>query len=183
MFFNDTRMKTFFRIAVILFLLVLVVLVGTYLTLTNAGFQKGLVERQLPAGSSIESIHVTTSKVTLKGLVWILENGTRVQIESLNTPFKPLAAVFDQTIKAGLVQVEGLRVDLPAVVEPNASSRASNDSLDDPLADDMPDTLSVAESPPANPIEWLIAMGDFEWLFDIDGIDIEGVIYDGRAAQ
>jgi hypothetical protein len=176
-------MKTFFRIAVILFLLVLVVLAGTYLTLTNAGFQKGLVERQLPAGSSIESIHVTASKVTLTGLVWILEDGTRVQIESLDTPFKLLAAVFDQTIKAGLVQVEGLRVDLPAVVEPNASSRASTDSLDDPPADDMPDTLSVAESPPANPIEWLVAMGDFEWLFDIDGIDLEGVIYDGRAAQ
>ena len=154
-------MKTFFRIAVILFLLVLVVLAGTYLTLTNAGFQKGLVERQLPAGSSIESIHVTASKVTLTGLVWILEDGTRVQIESLDTPFKLLAAVFDQTIKAGLVQVEGLRVDLPAVVEPNASSRASTDSLDDPPADDMPDTLSVAESPPANPIEWLVAMGDF----------------------
>ena len=183
MFFNDTRMKTFFRIAVILFLLVLVVLVGTYLTLTNAGFQKGLVERQLPAGSSIESIHVTTSKVTLKGLVWILENGTRVQIESLNTPFKPLAAVFDQTIKAGLVQVEGLRVDLPAVVEPNASSRASTDSDDDPPPTDLPDTLSLEESHTANPIERLIAMGDFEWLFDIDGIDIEGVIYDGRAAQ
>lgn len=177
-------MKTFFRSAVILFLLVLVVLAGTYLTLTNAGFQKGLVERQLPAGSSIESIHVTTSKVTLTGLVWILEDGTRVQIESLDTPFKPLAAVFDQTIKAGLVQVEGLRVDLPAVVEPNASSRASTDSVDDPPATDMPDnTLPVAESPTANPIEWLIAMGDFEWLFDIDGIDIEGVIYDGRAAQ
>ncbi|MDA8736668.1 hypothetical protein N9M57_04735, partial [Opitutales bacterium] len=176
-------MKTFFRIAVILFLLVLVVLVGTYLTLTNAGFQKGLVERQLPAGSSIESIHVTTSKVTLKGLVWILENGTRVQIESLNTPFKPLAAVFDQTIKAGLVQVEGLRVDLPAVVEPNASSLASTDSDDDPPPTDLPDTLSLEESHTASPIERLIAMGDFEWLFDIDGIDIEGVIYDGRAAQ
>ena len=176
-------MKTFFRIAVILFLLVLVVLAGTYLTLTNAGFQKGLVERQLPAGSSIESIHVTTSKVTLTGLVWILEDGTRVQIESLDTPFKPLAAVFDQTIKAGLVQIEGLRVDLPGVVEPNASSSASTDSVDDPPATDMPDTLSVTESPTANPIEWLIAMGDFEWLFDIDGIDIEGVIYDGRAAQ
>lgn len=183
MFFNDTRMKTFFRIAVILFLLVLVVLVGTYLTLTNAGFQKGLVERQLPAGSSIESIHVTASKVTLTGLVWILENGTRVQIESLDTPFKPLAAVFDQTIKAGLVQVEGLRVDLPAVVEPNASSRASTDSDGDPPVTDLPDTLSLEESHTANPIEWLIAMGDFEWLFDIDGIDIEGVIYDGRAAQ
>ena len=183
MFFNDTRMKTFFRIAVILFLLVLVVLAGTYLTLTNAGFQKGLVERQLPAGSSIESVHVTTSKVTLTGLVWILENGTRVQIESLNTPFKPLAAVFDQTIKAGLVQVEGLRVDLPAVVEPNASSLASTDSDDDPPPTDLPDTLSLEESHTANPIEWLIAMGDFEWLFDIDGIDIEGVIYDGSAAQ
>ena len=183
MFFNDTRMKTFFRIAVILFLLVLVVLAGTYLTLTNAGFQKGLVERQLPAGSSIESIHVTASKVTLTGLVWILENGTRVQIESLYTPFKPLAAVFDQTIKAGLVQVEGLRVDLPAVVEPNASSLASTDSDDDPPPTDLPDTLSLEESHTANPIEWLIAMGDFEWLFDIDGIDIEGVIYDGSAAQ
>ena len=183
MFFNDTRMKTFFRIAVILFLLVLVVLAGTYLTLTNAGFQKGLVERQLPAGSSIESIHVTASKVTLTGLVWILENGTRVQIESLNTPFKPLAAVFDQTIKAGLVQVEGLRVDLPAVVEPNASSLASTDSDDDPPPTDLPDTLSLEESHTASPIERLIAMGDFEWLFDIDGIDIEGVIYDGSAAQ
>jgi len=42
---------------------------------------------------------------------------------------------------------------LPAVVEPNASSRASTDSVDDPPATDMPDnTLPVAESPTANPI-------------------------------
>ena len=119
-------MKTLFRIFAVLFVLLLIACVGGYFILTNAGFQKSLVERQLPAGSSIESIHVTTGQVTLSGLILMLPDGTRVEVGGVDTAFEPLAAVFDQTIKMGVLQVEGLRVDLPTVNEPTiAASRSA----------------------------------------------------------
>ncbi|MDG1241278.1 MAG: hypothetical protein P8P52_01825 [Opitutae bacterium] len=174
-------MKTLFRIAVVLFILLLVTLVGGYLTLTNAGFQKRLVERQLPEGSSIESIHVTTTQVTLSGLLLILPDGTRVQVSAVDTAFDPLAAVFDQTIKMGVLQVEGLRVDLPVVAEPKPSGRPSVD-VRVPRVEAVPD-LATASEPAANPLEALYALGDFKWLLDIEGIAVEGVIHDGNGSM
>jgi hypothetical protein len=173
-------MKILFRIFVVLFVLLLVALVGGYFTLTNAGFQKGLVEGQLPEGSSIESIHVTTGKVTLSGLVLMLPDGTRVQVGAVDTAFEPLAAVFDQTIKTGILQVEGLRVDLPVAAEPTASGVTSTGT-----SAPRPEPASegpTATEPAANPMEALYALGDFEWLLDIEGIALEGVIHDGQGS-
>ena len=174
-------MKTLFRIFAVLFVLLLIALVGGYFTLTNAGFQKGLVQGQLPEGSSIDAIHVTTGKVTLSGLVLMLPDGTRVQVGAVDTAFEPLAAVFDQTIKMGVLQVEGLRVDLPVVAEPTPSGRPSTD-VREPRDESAPESPAATE-PAANPLEALYALGDFEWLLDIEGIALEGVIHDGKGSM
>ncbi|CAA6694537.1 Unannotated [Lentimonas sp. CC10] len=178
-------MKTLFRIVAVLFVLLLVALVGGYFTLTNAGFQKSLVEGKLPAGSSIEAIHVTTSKVTLSGLVLMLEDGTRVQVGAVDTAFEPLAAVFDQTIKMGVLTVEGLRVDLPTVTAPTPSGGvATSTGSHEPKVDSAPaPPAPAAEEAAMNPMDALAAMGDFEWLLDIDGIALEGVIHDGKGSK
>ena len=177
-------MKTLFRIFVVLFVLLIVALVGGYFVLTNAGFQKKLVESKLPAGSSIESIHVTTGKVTLSGLVLMLEDGTRVQVGALDTAFEPLAAAFDQTIKMGVLRVEGLRVDLPKVAAPTSSGGGSSPSAHEPQVESAPTAPAAGgEGEAMSPMEMLAAMGDFEWLLDIEGINLEGVIHDGQGSQ
>lgn len=175
-------MKTLFRIFAVLFVLLVVALVGGYFTLTNAGFQKSLVEGKLPAGSSIESIHVTTGQVTLSGLVLMLEDGTRVQVGAVDTAFEPLAAVFDQTIKMGVLQVEGLRVDLPTVTAPTPSGAVTATKPGEPQVESAP-TAPEAEEAATNPMDALAAVGDFEWLLDIEGIQLEGVIHDGKGSK
>ena len=176
-------MKSLFRIFAVLFVLLLIALVGGYFILTNAGVQKSLVERQLPAGSSIESIHVTTGQVTLSGLILMLPDGTRVEVGGVDTAFEPLAAVFDQTIKMGVLQVEGLRVDLPTVTEPTiAASRSAAGR--EPRVETAPSTPAAAEPEAStNPMEVLNALGHFEWLLDIDEIDFEGEIHDGQGSM
>ena len=174
-------MKTLFRIFAVLFVLLLIALVGGYFTLTNAGFQKGLVEKQLPAGSSIESIHVTTGKVMLSGLVLMLEDGTRIEVGAVDTAFEPLAAVFDQTIKMGVLQVEGLRVDLPAMVEPTVAPSTS--TRREPRVEAAPSSAPASAEGSTNPMEALNALGAFEWLLDIEGINLEGVVHDGQGSS
>ncbi|MEZ7843697.1 MAG: hypothetical protein QMB33_06365, partial [Opitutales bacterium] len=176
-------MKTLFRIFAVLFVLLLIAFVGGYFILTNAGFQKSLVERQLPAGSSIESIHVTTGQVTLSGLILMLEDGTRVEVGTVDTAFEPLAAVFDQTIKMGVLQVEGLRVDLPTVTEPTVAASRSTAGRE-PRVETAASTPAATEPEAStNPMEVLNALGHFEWLLDIDGIDFEGEIHDGQGSM
>ncbi|HAQ58131.1 MAG TPA: hypothetical protein DCR32_03815, partial [Opitutae bacterium] len=176
-------MKTLFRIFAVLLVLLLIALVSGYFILTNAGFQKSLVERQLPEGSSIGSIHVTTTQVTLSGLILMLEDGTRVEVGTVDTAFEPLAAVFDQTIKMGVLQVEGLRVDLPTVTEPTVAAGLST-AEGEPRLETVPSTPTATESEAStNPMEALNALGNFEWLLDIDGIDFEGVIHDGQGSM
>lgn len=177
-------MKTLFRIFAVLFVLLLIAVVGGYFTLTNAGFQKSLVESKLPEGSSVEAIHVTTGKVTLSGLVLMLPDGTRVQVGAVDTEFEPLAAVFDQTVKLGVLQVEGLRVDLPVASAPTASVESTAPVSGQPDAVPAPEPApSTSSEPAANPMEALYALGDFEWLLDIDGIALEGVVHDGQGSM
>ncbi len=176
-------MKTLFRIFAVLVVLLLIALVGGYFILTNASVQKSLVERQLPAGSSIESIQVTTGQLTLSGLILMLPDGTRVEVGGVDTAFEPLAAVFDQTIKMGVLQVEGLRVDLPTVTEPTVAASRSAAGRE-PRVETAPSTPSATEPEASTkPMEVLNALGHFEWLLDIDQIDFKGEIHDGQGSM
>jgi len=175
-------MKTLFRIFAVLFVLCLITFVGGYFILISFGIPQSLVESQLPEGSSIESIHVTTTQVTLSGLVLMLEDGTRVEVGTVDTAFEPLAAVFGQTIKMGVLQVEGLRVDLPVETESSVAGSSMAESVS--RVETAPATRSADEEGARSiPMETLNALGNFGWLLDIDGIDFEGVIYDGQGSM
>lgn len=174
-------MKTVLRILIVCLVLVLVILVGGYVALMNPGVQKRLVEGRLPEGSSIESIHVTMGQVSVLGLVWVFADGTRVRLGAVDAAFEPLAAVFKQTIKTGLIQVKDLRIERPAVtVTPVSIVRSS--------AVPPPHAGPASESPAApqvaiNRIEDLYALGNFKWLFDVEGIALEALIDDGNGGQ
>jgi hypothetical protein len=183
-------MKILFRILAVFFVLLLVVLVAGYFTLTNAGFQKRIVEQQLPEGSSVDSIHVTTGKVTLSGLTLLLDDGTRIEIGTVDTPFDLMASIFNQTIKMGEFELVGLRVDLPTASVASASSptesganQAGDGSSAVPTVVTQPSSSSTVEEASTNPMDALQALGNFDWLLDIDGIHIDGVIDDGKGSQ
>jgi hypothetical protein len=174
-------MKTLFRIFVVLFVLLLTALAAGYLTLTNAGFQKRLVERKLPSGSSIETIHVTMNQLTMSGLVLMLEDGTRVEVGAVNTTFDPLSAVFDQTIKTGILQVQGVSVHL-SEGEKAMGTDGLQTRLDEPSLELASVPASTTEASPY-PVALLNDLGYSKWLFDIDGIEFDGVIHDGQGSQ
>jgi hypothetical protein len=184
-------MKTFSRIIVVFFILLIAVVVGGYFALTNPNIQKRLIEGRLPEGSSLMAVEVTMSHLRLSGLVVLLPDGTKVKMAKLDTAFSPLAAVFESTINLGALQVEGLRVDLPsqgvrpmppsvlvsnsgavATVEPAApaTSRAESSSS----------SSSSSSSPPS---AILYGLGDLEWLFDIESITVDGLLKDGQGTS
>lgn len=174
-------MKALLRIGRLCLLLLLLLGLGGYLVLTHPGVQQRLLERRLPVGSSIESIHVTMGQLSVSGLVWHLADGTRVRIGTLETTFKPFAALFKQTIQTGLIQVKDMRIERPGVSlmpapKVSASTRSASPA--------EPPTESYVVSPPATkPLDHLHALKHFEWLLDIEGIHLEGLIDDGDGGQ
>ena len=175
-------MKTLFRIIAVLFLLLLVVSAAGYFILTNAGVQKRLLEAKLPAGSSIERVHVTTGQLQIQGLVLRLPDGTCVKLGSLDTAFDPLAAVFEQTIKLGALQIQDLQVDLtdPAGQAVAPSTEGQRVPAATPVESSASDT-AVAER--SDPMEALYALSNFEWLLEVERIALNGEINDGKGTR
>jgi len=68
-------MKTLLKIFLVLFVLVLVLVGAGLFILTRPGVQKKLVESQLPEGSSIRTVRVTTSSLELSELKLALPDG------------------------------------------------------------------------------------------------------------
>lgn len=184
-------MKTFFKILLVLFVLVLL-LVGTGLfILSRPGVQKKLVESQLPEGSSIRTVRVTTSSLELSELKLALPDGTQVRLATLDTDFKPLDALMNQTIKLGALNVDGLVVEIPqsliqaptssdpVVDQPGVSAASAGESSD------MARPAKADTSPKAggSPVDALYAMGQFDWLFDIDSIQLNGELRDGAGSS
>ncbi|HKK17079.1 MAG TPA: hypothetical protein VJ952_00240, partial [Opitutales bacterium] len=128
-------MKTFLKIFLVLFILVLLLIGVGLFTLTRPGVQKKLLESQLPEGSSIRTVRVTTSSLELSELKLALPDGTQVRLAALDTDFKPLEALFNKTIKLGALNVEGLIVDIPqALIQPPKSSDEPVDLPSPPAA-------------------------------------------------
>lgn len=181
---RSKHMKTLLKIFALLCLICALALVGGYFLLTSSGFQKRMIEKRLPEGSSLDSVKVTLDSASLKGLVLALPDGTRVKLESLDTRMSPLAAVFDRTIELGVLHVNGLLVDVPTALIP------SSDEVQPPAAPDGGDATppatgrpdadpgQPAAGRPSDPLEGIYALGDLDWLFDIEGIDVDGQIRD-----
>ncbi|MFT5825382.1 MAG: hypothetical protein ACI8ZW_000873, partial [Yoonia sp.] len=81
------------------------------------------------------------------------------------------------------LQVEGLRVDLPTVAEPTPSGAGATTGEPQAQVQRAPTATPAAEKAATNPMAALSALGDFEWLLDIEGIALEGVIHDGKGSK
>lgn len=172
-------MKTLFKVLAALFIIFVLGLVAGYFVLTNPGFQKRQIEKRLPEGSSLKHVRVTTGSLELSGLVVLLPDGTRIKLREVNTTFKPLAALFDQTIKLGAVQIHGLQIDLAASTP--ASPAPKDPAWEDRRADPAPARRPSAEpSKPVNPFEGLYELSEFDWLLDIESIDLNGQMRDAE---
>ncbi|WP_269525367.1 hypothetical protein [Coraliomargarita parva] len=176
-------MKRVFKILVALVIIVVVLLGAGYLILTNSGFQTRMVEKRLPEGSSVKQVKVTTGRASISGLILALPDGTKVKLEALDTSFSPLAALFDNTIQLGELKVEGLFVDTPTVLL-GSDAEAGVPGSDTTGSSGSSQKASGASSPSAtkrsgSPMESLYGLGDLDWLFVIDGIQIDGGLRDG----
>ena len=178
-----TIMKTLFRILAVLFVLLLVFVAAGYFILTNAGFQKRVLEGKLPEGSSIEHIHVTTGKLELQGLVLFLPDGTRVKLGAVDTAFDPLAAVFDQTIQLGALQVQDFQVDLPVADALTEAPDAAGEGMTAATPVLEPAQPATSDAAASDPMEVLYALGNFEWLLEVESIALDGIINDGKDAR
>lgn len=183
-------MKTFLRIILVLLVLFLV-LVGTGLfVLTRPGVQKRLVESQLPEGSSIREVRVTTSSLKLSELKLALPDGTEVRLSAMDTAFKPLDALFDRRIKLGALKVQGLVVEIPtALIESSAPVDPSTiPSRVPPRSKSGPgEGAAPAKVPPAktagSPTDALYALGQLDWRIDIDSIELDGELRDAAGGR
>lgn len=188
---HNIFMKTFLKICLVLFVL-FVVLVGTgFFILTRPGVQKKLVEGQLPEGSSIGTVRVTTSSLELSELKLVLADGTRVRLAMFDTDFKPLDALFDKTLKLGALNVEGLVVEVPqALIQSPTPSEPSGEAPGPATTGpkkpaDAGEAKEVAAPGEASgsPADALYAVGQLEWLIDIDSIKIDGELRDGAGSS
>ncbi len=176
-------MKTLFRICLFCFVLLLLVAVGGYFLLTNAGFQKRMVEARLPAGSSLKSVHVTTSTLELSELILVLPDGTRVKVGEVATSFSPMAALFNKTIKMGALKIDGLLVTLPAAAVASSGEVASRDSQGSEVSKSEKATREPSPVAQSNPWEAINQIGNLEWLLDIETIQLDGQLKDAAGAS
>lgn len=174
-------MKFLFRTLLALVFLLAILIGIAYVTMTRPSVQKRIFEAQLPEGSSIEHIQVTPSKLILRGVDVQLPDGSRLQVGLIKSGFSPLAAIFGQTIRLNGVKVESLLIQLPKAVFGGSDlpdrSLPSDRSLD-PITAKSDRPVVTAGSANA-PEDVLYALGELQWLWDIDGINLQGVIIDG----
>jgi len=174
-------MKTLFRIFLV-FIILLVIAVGVgYLVVTRPAFQKKLVESQLPAGSSISFVKITTGSIELTDLMLQLPDGTTAKLDSLRSDFSPMAALFDNTLQVRGLTVDGLIVRLPEV-------SAASTSAEIPTTGERPTTGSEPVTAPNSPNETaaqpssltdaLYALGNLTWMLDFDSINLNGALID-----
>lgn len=181
-------MKTLFKIFLVLFVLFLLLVGSGIFILTRPGVQKKLVESQLPEGSSIRTVRVTTSSLELSELKLALPDGTRVRLDSFDTDFKPLDALFEHTMKLGALNVDGLVVEIPtALIQSPAPSDPSviGPSVPTSRQQGQSDAAAPTQATEAvrAPMDALYAIDQLDWLIDIDSIDIKGELRDAAGSR
>lgn len=183
-------MKTLFRIFLVLFVLLLVLLGVGLFVITRPGVQQRLVEGQLPEGSSIRTVRVSASSLEFSQLKLALPDGSRVRLESFATDFKPLDILFNRTLKLSAVNVDGLVVEIPAsLLEVSTPSDSALPQVDDP-AREKPEgdgiagaEKSVTAQTARSPADAIYAIGELDWLIDIESIRLDGELLDGSGSR
>ncbi len=171
-------MKSLLRFFLVLFIFLILAAGIGYFSVTRPAFQKKLVESKLPAGSSIKFVRITSNSIELTDLKLQLADGTTAKLESLRSDFSPLALILSDMIELRGLKVDGLVVNLPEINTPTAAS-------DNPLANgsfsvnDAPnETASPAAQATSSPTDALYALSEIGLLFDIDSIDLNGLLID-----
>ena len=171
-------MKSLPRFFLVLFLFLIVAAGIGYFSVTRPAFQKKLIESKLPAGSSIKFVRISSGSIELTDLKLQLVDGTTANLESLRSDFSPLAFILSDMIELRGLKVDGLVVKLPKINTPTAAS-------DEPLANgsfslnDAPKkTASPAAQVTSSPTDALYALSEIGLLFDIDSIDLNGLLID-----
>lgn len=183
-------MKKLLKILLVLFVLVVLVVGAGLFILTRPMVQKKLVESQLPEGSSIRTVRVTSSSLELSELKLVLPDGTRVRLDTFDTDFKPLDILFNRTLKLGALNVDGLVVEIPtALIQGSTVSDPSMGRPGTPQGGkQVPGEVSVppqesAAEPAGSPADALYAIGQLDWLIDIDSIQLEGELRDAAGSR
>ena len=176
-------MKTLLKLFVVLVVLVLTVSIGGYFYVTSSGFQKGLVEKNLPAGSSVEYVRVTFGDLKLSGLVVALEDGSTVAVGEVQTSFDPLAALLHDTIKLGALNVSGLMVELPSLQPFPTAVPQSQPTTDSDIYGS--NSVDVAVEAPAivegqSSLESVYGLSEITWLLDVESLHLDGQLKDGQ---
>ena len=171
-------MKSLPRFFLVLFLFLIVAAGIGYFSVTRPAFQKKLIESKLPAGSSIKFVRISSRSIELTDLKLQLVDGTTANLESLRSDFSPLAFILSDMIELRGLKVDGLVVNLPKINTPTAAS-------DEPLANgsfslnDAPKkTASPAAQVTSSPTDALYSLSEIGLLFDIDSIDLNGLLID-----
>jgi hypothetical protein len=174
-------MKSLLRIFLVLFILLISVAGIGYFSVTRPAFQKKLVESKLPAGSSIKFVRVTARSIELTNLKLQLADGTSAKLESFRADFSPLALILSGMIELRGLKVEGLVVKLPEI---NTITAVSDNlpvdakvSINDAPTQTTPSTAQAASSP----TDALYALSEIGLLFDIDSINLSGLLIDASS--
>lgn len=177
-------MKSLLRFFLVLVTFLILAAGVVYFSITRPVFQKKLVESRLPEGSSIKFVRITSSSIELTDLKLQLADGTTVKLKSLRSGFSPLALILSDMVELRGLKIEGLVVNLPEI---NASTVASdnlptNDGIsvnDDVSLDDaLNETPSSAAQANSSPTDAFYALSEIGLLFDIDSIDLNGLLID-----
>ena len=183
-------MKTLLRLLFVLVVLILLVVGAAFFVLTRPGVQKSLIEGQLPEGSSLRTVRVTTSSLELSELKLALPDGTKVRLGMLDADFKPLAALFDRTVEIGALNVDGLVVDLPKPIiqsEAGTTGPSVSDSVEAAGAAEPITSSKIsapAESAPGgSAMDAVYSIGQLDWLLDIDSIQLVGEVRDPSGSR
>jgi hypothetical protein len=177
-------MKTLLKVALVFFVIVGLLLGAAIFVLTRPGVQTSLIEKRLPPGSSLRSVQVTTGSLSLSELKLALPDGTVLRVDRLETDFKPLAAVFDRTVRMGAVQLQGVVVDLQApLIAFETKRRAPTTPRPAASGEAVKEAPSTAVTPaPAqttgSPLDTVYALGQLDWLLDIGSVSIDGEVRD-----
>ena len=177
-------MKTVVKCFLVSLVLVLLLLAGAYLLLTHPGFQKRMIESRLPEGSSIGTVRLGLGRAQLSDLDLHLADGTQIRVGSLETDYRPLAAVFEKIVRLGAVDVDDVHVSLPqsllageeAVAAPGRAPSAPTSTEAEPVPERT--TEPPAEEAAEDPLAPIYALARLEWLIEIESLDVEGMVDD-----
>ena len=176
-------MKSLLRFFLVLFIFLILAAGIGYLSITRPAFQKKLVESKLPAGSSIKFVRITARSIELANLRLQLADGISAEFESLRADFSPLALFSNGMIELRGLKVEGLVVKLPEI---NMHTAVSNNipvdagiSTNSALNQTKPSAVQVASSP----TDVLYALSEIGQPFNIDSIDLSGLLIDASSKR